>query len=36
MSDGQHETLRRIFELAVEASPGERSGILDRECAGQP
>jgi serine/threonine protein kinase/tetratricopeptide (TPR) repeat protein len=36
MSDGQHGTLRRIFDLAAEAASGERAGILDRECAGQP
>ncbi len=36
MSDGEHGTLRRVFDLVAEAQPGERGGILDRECVGRP
>ncbi len=34
MTDGPHERLRRIFEEALDARPGDRSALLDRECGG--
>ncbi len=36
MSETNHSELRRVFELAIDAPPDQRRGILDRECAGQP
>ncbi len=32
MSEGDHANLRRIFEAVMEAGPGERDGVLAREC----
>ncbi|MCC6968749.1 MAG: serine/threonine protein kinase, partial [Phycisphaerales bacterium] len=34
MTNGQHERLRRIFELCLGAPPAERGALLDRECSG--
>ena len=36
MSETDHGALRRVFEMAIDAPPDQRKGILDRAYAGQP
>ncbi|MFN0136586.1 MAG: protein kinase domain-containing protein, partial [Phycisphaerae bacterium] len=34
MTEHKHEDLRRLFDLAIAAAPGDRGPLLDRECRG--
>lgn len=34
MTEQKHEALRRLFDLARGAAPGDRGPLLDRECGG--